>query len=234
MKAHRPRVTVVSFIGRPFAGKDFQAARFRDRYQHIATISTGEKLRDQEFLRKTFSPEDVDYIHYSQEHGINVRDEIVQKINHEAILDEARKGSRMIILTGNPRTTVQYDALRTWEEEESKKGEFRFDSVYVQFQINQDRADLRREERVKMEGRADDKNEESVRKRNEAFDTNIPPMLAEVSRRSTIWHRRFFSINADKSPDEVTTSLKKILQHHGLPKIRKTIEGQAVRAERQG
>lgn len=221
---------MVSFFGRPFAGKDFQAARFKDTYSNVAVLSAGGLLRDESLLHRSgLTQEQVVEINRRRNNGILVEDSVVARLLHTAIRDEIEKGNTTIFLTGNPRTRAQLKALREWEKEQKSK-DTAITSVYIEFRLSKEQANSRRQKRLTEEQRADDVSDEAVAQRHEVYRRNVEPMLRTIRLRRILREQRLYTIDAGATADEVTARVTKILKPY-LTEKRVSPEGQMRRKE---
>lgn len=225
---NKPKVTVVSFIGRPFAGKDFQADRLVRRYPGVDSITTGGLLRNEQLLADSgYTPEQIRSISEKRNTGKIVDDSVVENLVHEAILQSAQKGNTLIILSGHPRNTAQLKDMQEWEKEQREKGELDITPVYIAFSIREKEANKRVAQRLAQEGRADDASMDSIRRRHRVYRRNVWPMFGVLELKRLFQKgEKLHMIDAALSKEDVAKQVDGILAPFLPP-----IEGQ-VRKER--
>lgn len=227
MIPEKRHITIVSFIGRPFAGKDLQAARFAQRYQGVAVISPGALLRNQDLLTKSgFSPDDIREINAIRNAGGLVPDRFTMQVMKQEILDQVAKGNSMLIFTGYPRSREQYYDLQTFQQQENEEGSFDMNTTYIQFGIGIIGTQRRRKRRWQEEHRPDDRGIIPSLRRQFVFNKNVLPVLDEIKKGDD----KLCIIDARKTPDEVTARLEEVLAPY-LPERKFFVEGQSAQKE---
>lgn len=208
----RPKVTIVSLIGRPYAGKDTQAARFQANYPGIGIAATGALFRDPDFLaRAGFSTAEIDGINATMRAGKLVADEIPERLMHQAILESAQQGNAVIFLTGHPRTRHQARDLREWVRKQNEMGDVEMNPVYIHLMVGKKRANARREIRLEQLGREDDRSEDTANKRHRVFENEAWPVLRGLWARRLLGHEHISLVRAGQSEDKVYRRIQRII-----------------------
>ena len=179
----------VIFLGPPGAGKGTQAQILAQLLQ-IPHISTGEILRAAIAARTSLGQKAQSYV----ERGELVPDELLLDLIRERLSQaDARQGW---ILDGFPRNVGQASFLDRllWELHQS--------SHHV---VNLEVADEVLIARLLSRGRKDD-NQETIARRLQVYREQTAPVIDYY--RS---HGSFHSVDGDRLPEEVTESLKQIV-----------------------
>lgn len=219
MAGEKPKIIVASLIGRPFAGKDTQAALFQSRYTKVGIAATGMLFRDPDFLaRAGFTPLEVGEINRQMKAGILVPDEIPERLMHQAILENAREGNTIVFLTGHPRTVHQEQDLKNWIKMQNESGEIEATSVNVHLFLRRKNANARREERYLAQGREDDKSEQTAHQRHNVFQKNAWPVLRGMWLRRLVGREKIALVFAGQKEEKVYRRLEKVLAPYLPPK----------------
>lgn len=211
----------VLFLGAPGAGKGTQANKV-STLLGIPHISTGDMLRENVQQRTPLGLA----AKIVMDAGGLVDDEIVNGMVRQRLTRQ--DCARGFLLDGYPRTTPQAQALERYLEEcglpEPIVVDFQIDyTVLVQrlsgrrvcpacnriYNLNSyppARNNICDLDGTPLEQRSDDR-EEAVRSRLAAYEAQIAP-LRDFYRR----HGRYYKVNADRRPEQVTAELAELIQ----------------------
>jgi adenylate kinase len=209
------------FLGAPGAGKGTQAREISKRFG-IPHISTGDMFREN-VAQGTALGKAVQAV---MDKGELVPDELVNKMVKERLeAEDCRQG---FLLDGYPRSVAQAEALRTILKEKSQREPIVV-NLHVSYNVIVERLSGRRvcpvcgrtynlnsnppakdsvcdDDGASLQLRSDDR-EEAVRERLSEYEARTAPVVDFYKRNG-----RFFEINADQSPEEITGALARVLQ----------------------
>jgi adenylate kinase len=177
------------FLGPPGSGKGTQAQILSEAL-HIPHISTGEMLREAIANQTPLGQQAQTYV----DKGDLVPDSLLLGLIKERLNEaDAQNGW---ILDGFPRNVAQAEFLDKLLQELNK---------FSEQAINLDVPDEVIIERLLLRGRKDD-NEATIRRRLEVYREKTQPVLDYYHQ-----HDRLSSIDGNRQPQEVTSSLREVV-----------------------
>jgi adenylate kinase len=209
------------FLGAPGAGKGTQAREISKRLG-IPHISTGEMFRENVTQRTALG----NAVQAIMDKGELVPDELVNKMVKERLgWEDCRQG---FLLDGYPRSVAQAEALHEILKEKGLKDPVVV-NLHVSYNVIVERLSGRRvcpvcgrtynlnsnpplkdcvcdDDGTPLQLRSDDR-EEAVHERLSEYEARTAPVVDFYKRNG-----RFFEINADRSPEEITGALARVLQ----------------------
>lgn len=182
--------TRLIFLGPPGSGKGTQAQILAELF-HIPHISTGEILRDAIAKQTELGRQAQSYVNK----GELVPDELLLDLIRERLTQpEAEKGW---ILDGFPRNVAQAVFLDRLLEE--------LNQLSGQYVVNLEVPHQVLIERLLLRGRKDD-SEETISRRLQVYQQQTAPVIEYYNQHGTL-----HSIDGDRLPEEVTESLKSVV-----------------------
>jgi adenylate kinase len=209
------------FLGVPGAGKGTQARELSKRYG-IPHISTGDMFREN-VAQETALGKAVQSI---LDKGELVPDDLVNKMVKERLgWEDCRQG---FLLDGYPRSVAQAEALQEILNEKGQKVPIVV-NLHVSYNVIVERLSGRRvcpvcgriynltsnppakdcvcdDDATPLIMRSDDR-EEAIHERLSEYEARTAPVVDFYKRNG-----RFFEINAERSPEEITGALARVLQ----------------------
>ena len=209
------------FLGAPGAGKGTQATEVSKKLG-IPHISTGDIFREN-VRKQTPLGQQAKIV---MDAGGLVGDDIVNAMVRERLSsDDCRRG---FLLDGYPRTLPQAESLRSYLEERGLPQPIVV-SLRVSYNTVVQRLSGRRvcpvcsrtynlssqppardgicdSDGAPLQQRSDDR-EEAIRKRLAAYEAETAPLVDFYKKNG-----RFFDVNADQSPEEISLALTRLLQ----------------------